>query len=416
MKKLIQGLGSSKLMINTTSLFIIQIANYILPFILIPYLTRVLGVTTYGIVAFGLSMVQIACVITDYGFALSATYQIAKNREDNTYVNKTIGAVVVCKLLLLVLVCICMLFYIHFQSKYEDYSTFFYLLIIPILGQTFQPIWFFQGLERMMYITLYTVASRLLYLGLVILFVESPDDLSIIATSNGFSQIIAAILGIILIYKLGYKIIIPELSFIKDVFMNSTEFFWSRAAVASYTAGGAFFLGLYSNPTQVAFYSAAEQLYRGAKTLFDPINQALYPHMAKNKNFKLFFKIFKVVILVSALGGIGGIFLGKFVLSMLFGVEFVGAYTVLLVFLFTFFITTPSVLLGYPFLGALGKTKLANRSVIYAGLLQLVFLFFCKLMNFIDSIDIAISVLLVETMVLVIRIYWAKAEYKTALT
>ena len=249
---------------NATALMIMQIASYLLPLILIPYLTRVLGVTLYGITAFGLAIVQIAAILTDYGFVNSATYKIAREQGDKLAVRKIISSVMACKILLVLIVTVLLGIFILTQDKYQQYESFLWLLLLPILGQTFQPLWFFQGIERMALITIYTVSARILYLVLAILLVNSPKDYAWVAVANGAGQVMAAVIGIAMMIRMGYTPVRVEFSQVRQVFKESTQFFWSRAAVSTYTAGGAFFLGLTSTPLQVAYYSAAEQIGRAS--------------------------------------------------------------------------------------------------------------------------------------------------------
>lgn len=396
---------------NAGALFAIQIANYILPLLLIPYLTHVLGAPLYGVIAFGLAIVQIACVITDYGFGLSATYQVVKQQADKAALQKIISAVMICKAGLLVPVIMLLGLFIVFQGKYAEYQIFLWLLVLPIVGQTFQPIWFFQGIERMAFITIYTVFSRALYLALVVWWVSTPADHYWVAVANGVGSIAAATIGLWMMLRLGYWPQWCGWGFVKQTFKDSTEFFWSRAAVATYTAGGAFFLGLVSTPLQVAYYSAAEQLYKGAQSLFSPVSQALYPHMAKHRNFPLFFKLLKVVIALSLAGLVGGIFIGPWAIELIFGKAFSSSYPVLVIFMSTFVITTPSILLGYPFLGALGNSKAANRSVIWAGLAQVALLIFCYASGLHQASHVALTVLVVEVFVLLYRYRYSVKTY-----
>jgi polysaccharide transporter, PST family len=398
---------SRSFFVNTSSLFVLQIVSYALPFLLIPYLTRVLGATLYGVVAFGLSMAQIACIITDYGFNLSATYKIAKNQDDNKFINKILSAVFVCKTALFIIVACFIVLFLTIQTKYHEYNQFLWLMLLSVLGQTFQPIWFFQGIERMLFITLYTVISRIIFLFLVVFLVKFPTDYNYVALGNGIAHIIAAFIGIAMIYQLGFRFSWPGTSFIRKTFKESTEFFWSRAAVATYTSCGTFFLGLVSTPVQVAYYSAAEQLYKGGQAMFQPISQALYPHMAKHKNFHLFFQVLKWTVVINIICILIGITIGTFILNLLFGSDFVNSYPVLIIFLIIFGITTPSILLGYPYLGALGYSKLANRSVIYGGILQIGLLGICYFLGFKEAIQIVYTVLLVEFFVLTLRVVWS---------
>lgn len=388
---------------NTGALLSIQIANYVLPLLLIPYLTRVLGVSLYGVIAFGLSLVQIACIITDYGFGLSATYQIAQNTENKEAQRKISCAVLICKSILILPVMMAMAAFITLDSKYTNYHLYFWLLLLPIAGQTFQPIWFFQGVERMFFITAYSVSARLLYLILIIILVSQPSDNYYVAIANGVSSISSAIIGLGAMIWLGYAPMWCGWKQIISTFKDSTEFFWSRAAVATYTAGGAFFLGLTSTTHQIAYYSAAEQLYKGAQSLFQPISQALYPYMVKSRNIGLFKKIIFYSISLSLLGLLIGIATGKFFLDLIYGSGFNESYPALVIFMLTYSITIPSILLGYPLLGAYGESKTANMSVVIAGTFQVVFLIICHTMNWTNAWHVCLSILIVESIVLAIR-------------
>lgn len=388
---------------NTGALLSIQIANYVLPLLLIPYLTRVLGVSLYGVIAFGLSIIQISCIITDYGFNLSATYQIAKNSADKFALRKISCAVLTCKSILILPVMLALGLFIIQDTRYISYHLYFWLLLLPIIGQTFQPIWFFQGIERMFFITIYSVAARLLYFILVIIFVSQPSDHYYVAIANGIASIFSAIIGLGVMVRLGYIPMWCGWRQIISTFKESTEFFWSRAAVATYTAGGGFFLGLTSTSHQVAYFSAAEQLYKGAQSLFQPISQALYPYMVKSRNLGLFKKIILGSIILSLVGLVIGVTTGKFFIGLLYGDSFEGSYPALVLFMLTYTITVPSILLGYPLLGAYGEAKTANMSVVIAGVIQIFLLVICHLMNWTNAWHVCLSILLVESIVLAIR-------------
>ncbi|MDN6871698.1 oligosaccharide flippase family protein [Pseudomonas citronellolis] len=388
---------------NTGALFSLQAANYVLPFLIIPYLTQKLGVELYGVVAFGLAIVQISCVITDFGFNYSATYRIAKNHNNRQEIRSIVGAVTFCKLALVLPILLGIYTYSDVSGDYKEHSLFLTLLALPILGQTLQPIWLFQGIERMGLITLYTILSRSSYLLFTLILVQQPADYYLVAISNGIAQGLGAIIGLIMCAKLGYSPRWPGLQYTIGVFRESVEYFWARAAVSTYTAGGAFFLGIFSTPSQVAVYSAAEQLYKGAQALFQPVSQALYPYMAKSRNLPLFFKIVKAVCFSSLVGLVIGVISGKEIISIIFGSDFEKSYEVLIIFLLTYCVTMPSILLGYPLLGALGDSRSANYSVIYAGFIQILLLSLLIFFNHLESIYVALSVLLVETFVLVYR-------------
>lgn len=397
--------------VNTRALFLIQVANQLLPFILIPYLARILGVEIYGVVSFALALLAIALVITDYGFNLSATLRVSKHRDNVIYVNRLIGAVFLSKTVILSVVLPLIVVYALWSDKYSPYSTFIIFLSLPLVAQTFQPIWFFQGIEKMTYIATFTLVSRILYVVLIFSLVHTAADYMWIAIASGMSQTLGLILAIVLLIRLGYRPSWPSFKYARHIARNSTQFFWSRAAVSTYTAGGAIFLGLFSTSSQVAYYSAAEQLYKGGQALFAPLAQALYPNMVRTHNYQLLFKVVKGATLICTLGILCGVVLGPQIINVIFGENYNQSYSVLLVFLATLLINTPSVLIGYPLLGALGQASAANISVLIAGAIQLVLLCTCLLFGWKNAFEIALTVLAVETLVLILRSTWASKYY-----
>jgi polysaccharide transporter, PST family len=396
---------------NARALLVIQIANQLLPLVLVPLLARALGTSTYGVFAFGLSIVAIASIVTDFGFNLSVTLRISQRRDDLAYVRRLVGAVYVCKTLLLLLVLPMIFAYAAMTREYSHYSVVIACLTLPIVAQAFIPVWLFQGIEKMGCIALFTLVSRFAYVALAFFLVRSPDDCLTLVLINGVSQLIALLISILFVAKQGYLPRWPGVRYSLLIGRASAPFFWSRAAVSTYTAGGAMFLGIFSSSHQVAYYAAAEQLYRGAQSLFSPFAQALYPNLVRTHNFALLFKVCKGAVAVCLVGGLFGLVAGHWIIEVIFGARFLPSYPVLLVFLCTLVVNTPSVLFGYPLLGALGKTVLANKSVLVAGGVQLALLTACDLFEQKDALAVAASVLIVETVVLCLRAFWAKKYY-----
>lgn len=393
---------------NASALAVLQIFTYAVPLLLIPYLTRILGIELYGVVAFGLAITQIACMVTDYGFNMSATYQIAKANGDREEVGRTICAVMACKVILFVAVSAGLASFILVDGKYDDYEIYFWLLLLAIFGQTFQPLWFFQGVERMFYITVYSSIGRLIYMAAVFYFVSEMNDYWLVAVSNGIAHTMAAVLGVAIMLRMGYRLAWPGWKSIRACFSSSTQFFWARAAVSTYTAGGTFFLGLVASPVQIALYAAAEQLYRGMVMLIVPLHQALYPYMARTRNVKLFSKILFGAIGLAILGLSIGIYIAPWVIRIIYGEGFEDVYPVLLVFMVVFTIVIPSGLLGYPFLAALGNPGAANKSVMYGGVIQLLLLCICYAFGWAQAVNVVFAVFVVEVFVFLYRVFVAK--------
>lgn len=402
----------SGVMRNTTALFVIQVANQLLPLVLVPYLTRALGLEAYGVYAFSLSMAAFSCVLTDFGFNLWATAEVSKNQEDKELVNRVYGRVMLSKVFLL-MICIFGVFAcVEFSGFQREYERALRWTIFAIFGMTFQPVWLFNGLERMAYIAICVLIARLVFVIMAVAMINSVSDLGLLIILNGVSQIIAAILGWVFLWRLGYSPMKCGLMECWRVMQSASAFFLSRVAVSSYATVGALFLGIFSSPRNVAIYSVAEQLYRGAQSLLSPLGQVMYPYMVRSGNFQALWRMVIGVVAISITGAVFTIVMRNEIVILFFGSQYLPATSVLCVFMITIIVNSPSILLGYPALGALGRLNLANRSVIVAGVFQIVVLAILATTGHATPIGVAVGILLAEVVVLTLRAKWTYQHHQ----
>jgi PST family polysaccharide transporter len=410
----VKNAALKKISSNAGAMLISQLALAFMPLLLTPYLARTLGVENYGLYAFGLSFIQIAVIFTDYGFGLSAVYKIARADGNIEDIRQIVGAVYVCKLLICVLAVAFLFLYPFLRQDYTDEKVYFWLLSLSVVGMTLQPIWLFQGLERMWKVTVSVVVSRLSYVVMTFIFVKNQDDLECAALINGGTHLLAAGLGLYFVYKAGAWPKWSSIRYTYDMFRSSTEYFWSRIAVAAYGTGAVFFLGTFSTPTQVATYSVAEQFYRGAIAVYAPITAALYPYMARCRDVNFFKKIFRVALLLALVGIVTGIFTGGWLIELLFGGAYASSENVFLIFMFALAAAIPSILLGYPFLGAMGNAKAANRSVLFGGAFQVAALIALYFFGLFSALAVVSAVLIAEISVFLYRIKYAIPYFRKA--
>ena len=207
------------------------------------------------------------------------------------------------------------------------------------------------------------------------------------------------------IKELGAKLYLPKWQAMKKQFQYSSEFFLSRVSVSAYTNTNAFCLGLIGSNIMVGYYVAAEKIYNAMNGIQQPLNQALYPFVAKHKDLKTYRKWVSIALMCN-LFICGFVFLfAKEFITIFYGADMVEAYKILRIFCFVVLVTFPSILIGYPLLGALGHTKEANGSVIMGSVIHIIGLFTLFIIGKMNVYSIALMVLITESIVFGIRAY-----------
>lgn len=396
----------SSLKKNFSYLFLGQLFNQFLPLLLIPYLTKVLSIDSYGVYAYTVAWIALISIVLDFGFNISGVERVVKTRNIIKRLNVVYSGVVSAKILLLIFSVILYLCYIFFDNDYSDKKNQMFFGVLAIFSIAFQPFWIFTGLEKNYLIVICALIGKCLLLSLTFIFVKDNGDLGYLIFYYGLSQLLTTFVGVHFLRK--NNIYILRIDFKKGILYmkRAWPFFISRLAVAMYSTGAGVFLGAFSNAASVAVYSIAEQMYKGVQALISPISQVMYPYMMRTKNFLLLYKITGAAITLTVFCSVFGYFSAPYFIDYFFGSEYLDSISVFNVFLLTLIFVVPSVLFGYPLLGARGRLHQANSSVIHAGVIQIIGFLFIALFGLASPISVALSVLLAESCVLFLRFKW----------
>ena len=349
---------------NMVTLFGVTALNYLMPLILIPFLARALGVEQFGVYAFGMSIYLIGLLIIDYGFPVHGLYSVAEHRDDPERVGVLLGSMLAIKLGLFAVLAAALGMFVWFSDKYADHRLFLMLMMLPLLGAALQFRWVFQAVEQSGKIFQYTVVGRVLHVGLVIALVASPQDYLWVPIGHGAAMILAGLMCIVMMRRLGYGLRMPGWGDIVEQLRGASSYFWANVASAHLGFMGVFMLGLVVAPAALAVYSVAEQLYRAIRSVYYPIADALMPFMKRSNDTRMFRRISIVVLGGTAAGVALGIALAPWLIRLLFGEQYVGADRILQILLLALLVCVPSILIGYPLLGSNGYGSQVNRIVV----------------------------------------------------
>ena len=391
---------------NTVAIALTQIVSYVMPLISLPYLSRVLGVEKFGLVFWAQACIQYFIMITDYGFNFSAVREISIERDKKDKVSDIFASVMGVKACLVLMCFILLTILVFAVPKFRTEWLLFYLTFFMVIGYAMYPIWYFQGIEHMKYVTFMKIVSQSIFLALIFLLIKSPADYQFVAILNSLGFIISGVIAIfIAVRRFGLKLKLPSLEGVKYQFKHSFEFFFANISNTLYTNTNSFCLGLVANPVLVGYYVAAEKIYSAVHMLTAPIGTSLYPYISKTKNVALFKNIF-----YPSLIGIIGICIFVFIfaqqiITIFYGEEMLNAYKTLRIFCITVFFSSISGLIGYPLVAAMGHSKIVNASLPIAAIAHITCMGILYLNHILNITTIAYLTILPYVIMLSIRVF-----------
>jgi PST family polysaccharide transporter len=271
----------NRLVKNTVALMFMQVTSYIAPFLVQPYLSRVLSKEHYGLIAFAMSFNWYFMTLVEYGFNLTATRRIALHQDEPEKVSKIFSSVMAAKTFLTILGFVIMLSVVLVTPKLRPNLTLFCLCYLAVLGELLFPLWLFQGLQKMENLLWRDLLAKMTTLAMVFMFVHRDSDYLWAAGFQAGSMALSGVVGIITVpFLTPARFVLPSWEEAFTALKEGWPVFLSMAAIAIQSASNTFILGLRSGPVDVAVFSVANRLVIAVRTLTQPVVQAIYPHIS----------------------------------------------------------------------------------------------------------------------------------------
>ena len=361
------------------SLSVLNMIESLLPLITLPYILRIIGAANYGIYSYILVIIQYSQLINAYGFNFSATKQISQNRNNQERINEIYSAVITCRLLLFFVSTLIILALSPILLKTQQELFMFLLGLGIVLGDSLNPIWLFQGKEKMRYMTIVNSSTKIFFTLLIFVFIRHAEDFVYLVLYQSLGYLTSGILSIIIAIRIfGVKFKIPTLNAIIYQLKDGFAVFSSTIGINLYRNANIFILRFFVSDAALGIYSAAEKIIKGIQMLTNPISQALFPHMSHNFNqHTLTENLHTLKRCALILGGIltitmiATIACAKWLVVLLCGLEFKDAVNIVRIMSPIILIGGLNYVLGVVGLINLNHAKAFLYSVCIAGILSI---------------------------------------------
>lgn len=285
---------------NFSYLSILQIFSILLPLVTYPYLIRVLGAETYGVIIFAQAIVMYFSIVINFGFNISATKDVAENKRDNIKLNEIVSSVFSIKIILWIISLAVFIGLIIIIPSFKKE----WLLFVLAFGMTFNellfPQWFFQGIEKMRYITIINILSKILFTVLIFIFIHTKEDYLLVPLFQGLGAFLGGILAIyVLVKKENIVLSFQNKSVLSYYFFESLPLFISSASIQIYVNANRVLIGVFLGMKEVAYYDLGEKVLRLIKIPVGMLGQAAFPSLAREKSIVKINKIMKFGVLLT---------------------------------------------------------------------------------------------------------------------
>ncbi len=394
----------NKLKENIISLFTLKGAEYIIQFITLPYLLRVLGPDGYGAIVFAQALINYGGLAVDYGFNMTAPRDIAKSSKDE--IGKNFVAIFSAKCILL---CgVLMLWIIIMAIPYLNFDKLLVMCVMPsLVGNVFFPIWFFQGIQKMRFITFFNIVARSVSVTCIFIFVKKSSDYYLAALFQSVVPLVAGVISFYVLFKQYPNIFVfPDKKDIFNKLKDGWDIFISTLFINLYTNTNVFLLGLLTNNMVVGHYAAANKLIEAVKGLMAPVSNAIFPHVSvlfkesKEKAIAFLCKMLHIIMGATLVTSTLVLIFAEQLVTIIMGDSYNESIVILRIISFLPFIIGLSNIFGIQTMVAFGMQRIFSRILMLSALLN--FILVCPMIYMWQGIGLAITVTIVESFVTIV--------------
>lgn len=352
---------------NFSALLFLQVASYVFPFITLPYLSRVIGVEKFGEIAFATAIMVYFQTIVDYGFIFSAVRDISRCREDKVAASEIFSRVMWARFILVFISFLLLLGCILLISKFYEMKLLLFASFFMVIGHALFPDWMFQALEKMKYITILNLFTKLLFTVLVFVVIKERGDYIYqpILTSLGFC--ISGIISLVLLKRMGYYMLPFNFKEVVQSIRSNTDLFINQIVPNLYNSLSSIFLGFVHGSVANGIFDAGNRFNSVSSGFISIISRVFYPYLSRNIGGHRSYM--KLHLGVSILFCLALFVMAPFVIDLFFTDEFESAVSVVRIMAISLVFLSISNIYGTNYLIVIGKEKELRNCTMIASII-----------------------------------------------
>jgi polysaccharide transporter, PST family len=370
-------LRRSSLAGNVLALYSLQTLNYAINLFTVPYLARVLGPAGLGVLAVAQALANYVAIVVGFGFDLSATRAVAQAKQRETDLGELYTSVLATQLLLGAAAAVLALAARGAVTTLASDSRLYWAAIFNGILIALNPVWYFQGRERMRTLVLLDTAGKVFILYTIFRLIASPADSWRLLFTQA-AVLLATTVMVSAVVRREVTLRGPTRRSLANVCRMSWKLFVYKCSTVFSSAGNAFVLSFFATSSSVVgYYAGAERINRAWLLCIFPLNQALFPYLNRmaGQGTAESTRNAKRVMLFMAVGGLAigilAFFTAPVAVALLLGPQFTTSAQLLGVMSVLPMLAALNFLLGMQCMLPAGMDREFNTVTVLSGIVNL---------------------------------------------
>lgn len=392
-----------------------QVLVMLVPLVTTPYISRVLGAENIGIYSYTLSISAYFILFGTIGTNLYAQRQIAFFQKDRYKYSTIFWEVLLLRLMGMLMALV--LFFSCFVIRNNQYSLYYSVLLIELLGAILDISWLFQGLEQFKITVFRNSLVKIISIIMIFMFVKTKYDLLFYFLIYAIS-IIGGNLSLWFSLKKNLtKVSMNTLKPLKHL-APSIILFVPQMAIQIYTILDRTMLGyLIVDKKEVGFYDQGQKLIKTMIAIVTALGTVMLPRMASKFSEgdhagirEYIYKSFKMVCMISIPMSLGIFSVADSFVPLFFGDGYSPVILLLRIISPVIFFIGFSNVIGVQFLLPTKREKQYTISVICGALIN--FAVNVLLIPKFGAFGASVGTVIAEAAVATIQIIFIRKEIK----
>ena len=394
---------------NFFFLGLLQVLRYLIPILVLPYVSRIIGVEHFGEIAITASATMIMQYVVDYGYNYIGARDVAKNKNNLAYISNLYSSITIARCLIFIVCAFIAYILTYFIPMLEKVRLLLFITCPSVLLSVFMPEWLYQGLEEMKFITIIHIISRIVYVALIFIFIRESEDYIYYPLVNNIGFLFAGVASLIILRNKKIFLHPVNWRYLWDILQKGWDLFINSICTGLFGQLLNLFIGNFLSIRDSGIYTSASRLILAARHGLTIITRVFFPFLAQHINKHK--KFFIMNALIGFFITLFTIVFAPFIFHIFYPAEFSEGILIMRILAVGLLFSSINNSLSSNYLVLIGKEKIVRNMGIFTLIIgSFIFLLAIHLFGLLGAAVSSVTIIILNTIAFGVYSYKSKRQ------